>query len=574
MQQAARVFETRCISALEKVFADGELHAVPLRSASALLGEVYALQIAYRADRTVKPLKLSIESELEHAITARSVGLVPSELPCYSEHDDNVLRVMPGLYPDPLYPIEDAPLAALPHQWRSVWVTIDLRKVAAPGTHTIRFQLAEANQADGSEAVLGQETFTLEVLAATLAPQRLIHTEWFHADCLMVQYGVDAFSEAHWALIAQYVRTAADHGINMILTPLFTPPLDTAVGGERPTVQLIDVDVQAGGGYRFGFDKLLRWVQVCSDAGIAYYEFAHLFTQWGARHAPKIIATTARGEERIFGWETDAGGAEYRAFLASFLPELVQFLRLHGLEGRCYFHVSDEPSAEHLEAYRSAASIVHEHLADYPVIDALSDYRFYEQGLVRRPIPALDHLDAFLDQGVPDLWTYYCCAQSRDVSNRFFNMPSARNRIVGMQLYKYQIRGFLHWGYNFWFSQYSRRPIDPYRVTDAGLAFPSGDAFLVYPGAEGPIESIRLEVFYDALQDLRALDQLEGLIGRKAVLELLEEDLDEPITLRSYPRDPSWLLAKRQQVNRMIAAHEHERSRTVAIESSDGGGQA
>ncbi len=133
-------------------------------------------------------------------------------------------------------------------------------------------------------------------------------------------------------------------------------------------------------------------------------------------------------------------------------------------------------------------------------------------------------------------------------------MPSTRNRILGIQLYKFDIVGFLQWGYNFWYSQYSKYPIDPFKVTDAGQAFPSGDAFAVYPGEDRyPLESLRLEVFYEALQDLRALRLLEELIGREAVIEMLEEGLDEPISFRRYPTDDEWLLKKREQINRKIA---------------------
>ena len=75
---------------------------------------------------------------------------------------------------------------------------------------------------------------------------------------------------------------------------------------------------------------------------------------------------------------------------------------------------------------------------------------------------------------------YYCCGQYKKVANRFFSMPSARNRILGVQLYKYNIKGFLQWGYNFWYSQFSLSEIDPYLTTDSGGAFPSGDPFTKY----------------------------------------------------------------------------------------------
>jgi hypothetical protein len=342
--------------------------------------------------------------------------------------------------------------------------------------------------------------------------------------------------------------------MNMILTPVFTPPLDTAVGGERPTVQLVDVS-KSGETYKFGFDKLKRWVDLCFANGIEYFEVSHLFTQWGAEHAPKIMATENGEMKRIFGWDTDATGEDYKNFLSQFLPELVAFIKRNGMEKCTYFHVSDEPHLDHLENYRKASSIINEYVKDFPVIDALSDYELYETGVVKNPIPANNHIEPFLKHNVPDLWTYYCCGQYKLVSNRFINMPSARNRIIGAQWYKFNIKGFLQWGYNFWYSQYSRYPVDPWRVTDAVYAFPSGDAFMVYPGEDGPIESLRLDVFYEAIQDLRALKLLEELIGRDAVLDMLEDGLEKPITFSEYPRDDEWILKKREQINRKIAEH-------------------
>ena len=320
-----------------------------------------------------------------------------------------------------------------------------------------------------------------------------------------------------------------------------------------PILQLVDV-AKSGDAYRFGFERLERWVRLCGEIGIRYLEFSHLFTQWGAKCAPKIIAEEDGVRKKIFGWETDASGEAYRNFLAQFLPELIRFIRAHGLEDRVYFHVSDEPNPSHLEQYRSAVEIVRDYLADFPVIDALSDFEFYEKGLVKNPIPATNHIEPFLEHGVPDLWTYYCCGQYKQVSNRFFNMPSARNRILGMQLYKHDIKGFLHWGYNFWYSGLSRKRIDPFKTTDAEFAFPSGDAFVVYPGPQGPIESLRLEVFREALQDLRALQLLESRIGRARTLELLEEGLQEPLTFSRYPRDLEWILQKREAINAKIKA--------------------
>ena len=57
-------------------------------------------------------------------------------------------------------------------------------------------------------------------------------------------------------------------------------------------------------------------------------------------------------------------------------------------------------------------------------------------------------------------------------------------RIMGVQLYKYNIECFLHWGYNFYHNQYSYDYVDPFGCTDADGFVPSGDGFLVYPTRE------------------------------------------------------------------------------------------
>ena len=75
---------------------------------------------------------------------------------------------------------------------------------------------------------------------------------------------------------------------------------------------------------------------------------------------------------------------------------------------------------------------------------------------------------------------------------------------------------------------------------------------MVYPGKEGPLESLRLKVMYEALQDLRALELLEKLTDRDTVLNMLEEGLEHPITFDIYPKEAEWLLRKREQINRII----------------------
>lgn len=543
-----KILETFCLSSMAKVFPDEALNETPINRGSVLRNETYSFQVVYQLNMNHPTnFHVEVQSDIAEAVQLHSVGLVPSEFPIYRDHDSGVLRDTPGLYPDPLYPVEKGIVTTFPNQWRSLWLTIDVTDEMKAGTHSIIIVF----KMDTGE-VIAKEVFSLDVIPVELPEQQLIHTQWLHTDCLADQYDTLVFSERHWELIDQYVKSMADHGINMVLTPLFTPPLDTEEGSERPTVQLVDVK-KDGNQYSFSFDKLRRWVDLCKKNGMKYFEFSHLFTQWGAYHAPKIIADDNGIEKKIFGWETDASSENYQNFLASFLPELIQFINDHQLNQDVYFHVSDEPNTEHIESYKYASDIVHRYLSDFPVIDALSDFDFYEKGLVKNPIPSSDCIEPFVEHKVKELWTYYCCGQYKEVSNRFFCFPSVRNRIIGMQLYKFDIAGFLQWGFNFWFSQLSRDSIDPFRNTDAGHGFPSGDAFMVYPGKDGPITSLRLKVFYEGLQDLRALEMLENKVGKEYVFKLLENNLSASFTFKEYPVDSNWMLKKREVINEEIA---------------------
>ena len=119
-------------------------------------------------------------------------------------------------------------------------------------------------------------------------------------------------------------------------------------------------------------------------------------------------------------------------------------------------------------------------------MDALSDYDFYEQGGVDLPICSSDHIGPFLEHKTENLWTYYCCGQYKEVANSFFSMPSVRNRILGVQLYKFGIKGFLHWGFNFWNAALSTHPVNPFQVTDAAVSYTHLDVYKRQVGRYSP----------------------------------------------------------------------------------------
>lgn len=553
-KEVSDMLEMRILSPLAKVFPNraSQPCAVPFEG---LRNETVSFQLAFRPERDEDPVRpwiqLQIDSPIREYLRVRRVKRVPVRLGRLPFMDDNYLNEgAPGLYPDPLTEIPPHGIRAIPGVWESLWLDFVPNGDVAPGEYPIHLRFVY----DETDETVGTAETSIRVINAMLPEQTLIHTKWLHTDCLASYYGVEIFSEEYWRIVENFVRCAVSHGINAILTPIHTPPLDTRIRTYRPTVQLVDVYADENG-YRFGFDKLVRWVEMCSRCGVEYYELAHLFSQWGAKYAPQIVAETPQGKKRIFGWDTDATGEKYAEFMRAYLPAVIGKMKELGVDKRCLFHISDEPSGEHLAGYLAAKAIVKPFLEGYKVIDALHDVSFYDSGVVEHPVPATNAIEPFLERNIPDLWAYYCIGQGKDVSNLFVAMPGARTRVLGAQLFKFNIEGFLQWGFNFYYSQNSDYLINPWLDTDNDGFTPAGDAYQVYPGAGGqPVDSIRLMLIDESLQDLRAMQLLESLIGRAAVIEEIDRGIS-PIRFNAYPHDEYWMLDLRRRINRAIEEH-------------------
>lgn len=542
------ILKLKKVTSMEKVFPFTEPTGEGMEDVlTGLKGETVSFQIAFFWDGFRKSrATANVISPVSEHVRVRSVKLVPCEYPTHRKFDEDYLTDQPGLYPDLLTDIPSWGVDLVPGHWNSLWVDLECDENLEAGTYPVQIDMVREDE------VLGTAMVAWEVLDAKLPTLPVPHTEWFHTDCLANYYHVEVFSEEYWRIVENFVRLAVKRKCNMLLTPVFTPPLDTAVGGERLTVQLVDVKVTADG-YQFGYDNFERWVEMCRRCGIEYFEISHLFSQWGATMAPKIMGEKDGQLVQLFGWDTDATGSEYRDFMHQFLTSLTGELEKLGIGDKTYFHVSDEPTEEQFESYKAAKEMVEKDLEGYQMIDALSSYSFFEKGVVSQPVCAVDHIQPFIERRPEKLWGYYCTGQYLDVTNRFIVQPGYRTRILGAQMYKYQLDGFLHWGYNFYNAEHSIFTIDPYRCTDAAGAFPSGDPFLVYPGADGvPEESMRIMLMDEAMSDLCAMNYLESLAGREVVMACLEPEGEEKVEFKTYPRSCAYITGMRKRIHQAI----------------------
>lgn len=559
-------FQSILCSSLAKVMPQEIPCRSPFRSFSVLRGEDFAFQVAFHSKtlslkKENERIRIEILSPLKKYIRVRSVENVPVNwVP--DKMDKDVVSDKTGLFPDILRELEKGnTVCCYPNIWRSLWIDVEIPEKCKSGKYEIKVLLhvprKDKTGNHEKKRVVFEEKISLEVINAVLPPQTLKCDHWFHADCLSTFYKIPPFEETFWKIAAKFMKTASRNGINMMLTPIFTPPLDTAVGTYRPRIQLVKIFLEKGR-YSFDFSLLEKWIQVAQKNGIKYFELSHMFSQWGCETAPQIWATVDGKEKRIFGWDVAALSPAYRKFLDHFLPALKKFFEERSLKKNVYFHCSDEPSASHLEQFKKCAEILMRHLKGWNLFDS-GTLDVYKQGLIPIPIPIspIRAFEQFLEVEVPERWLSYCCFPQEIYVNRFIHMTSSRNRIFGSLLYRFQVEGFLHWGYNFYYSALSLKEVDPYKDTCCHFAYPAGDAFLVYPKADGtPEESLRLKVFSHALQDQRAMQFLEKLTGRKKVEQLLDKlSPGGKMHMTDYPRGEKNVLSLRQKINLLIKKH-------------------
>lgn len=538
------MLETKVISSLGKIFTDKIINNGNIPN-KILNNEQLSFQVAFRlcdSEIFVEPIYMSIESNLpDNTVSIYKQGYVPVFNTYVNGHSYDFEGKDSGLYPDPLFKrnnnseaipteynsafkvVEEGeryPIDATVSSYQGLWITINENgNELNSGDYYINLKFYSAL----TNNFITEEKIKFEILDASLDEQQLKYTSWFHVDCLADIYDVEIFSERHFEIMRSFIEEAVKTGMNMIIVPAFTPPLDTMVNGERKTAQLVCVK-KTGAKYEFDFSLFIKFIKLCSECGIKYFEHSHLFSQWGAEHTPKIIAQINGKEEKIFGWETDSKSEEYKDFLTQYFAKLTKILDELHIKDKMYFHISDEPSEEHFENYQNAYSTLKKIYPEIKTLDALSKYKFYKYDTVDVPIVTTNSEDMqeFIDN-CSDFWAYYTGGNLQDgCANRLISLPSGRNRRLGIQLYAANAKGFLHWGYNYYYNVLSKGVINPFENPCNYNASP-GTSFVVYPAANGKaIPSIRMKVMLEAINDYRALKTLERLIGREETMKVVK----------------------------------------------------
>ncbi|MEW6750673.1 MAG: DUF4091 domain-containing protein [Candidatus Latescibacterota bacterium] len=506
----------------------------------AALDERVSFQVAVRQEEgDPQEVRVEVRAPEGRRARVRRVGYVPvrhHNTPALADDTDG-LGMIPGYVPDALF---DEDRVLLPGgETHAFWITLAPGLDARPGSLDAEVRVIPEKTPAQAHGV------RLDVADVRIQPRRdFAVTQWFYNDALLDYYRCTAFDERYWQVLPAYFRDMVEHGQDTVYTPVFTPPLD---GVKRPS-QLLRVHRRGSGRYSFDWRDVERYVTLAKRCGLRHFEWTHLFTQWGVKHALRIYEGQGVDEKLLWKPETGATSGTYRTFLEQFLPHLQRFLVSHRLMRHSFFHVSDEPHGdEHRENYQAARALLAELAPWMRTMDALTDITYGRKRLTDMPIPSIRTALDFVAEDIP-CWCYYCCGPRGRFVQRLLDTPLPKIRMNGWLFYRWPFQGFLHWGYNYWYRSQTRELIDVFAEQD-GLRWPGwayGDTCLVYPGPDGPIDSLRWEVFGDSLQDY-ALLQAAGVPRDGKLLAPLA-------SFEDFPRSEDWIRRARRAALRQAAA--------------------
>jgi hypothetical protein len=141
--------------------------------------------------------------------------------------------------------------------------------------------------------------------------------------------------------------------------------------------------------------------------------------------------------------------------------------------------------------------------------------------------------------------------------NTFIFSQPLESRMLPWLVWRHDFDGYIRWAWNFWVDGFWEQPRYKWR---------SGDMFFVYPGEEGPLDSIRTEMLLKGAQDYECLWMIRKRLamlkdeGETRRVEEIEQKLGEAMELatqqvdpiRPYRPLPSDLREARRQLNQIL----------------------
>lgn len=419
------------------------------------------------------------------------VGYIPISKNTPSTPSDELVRLAPCEIPDVLLPHKSIELP--PNTTQPIWLTFFVPPNTPPGKYKGKVIL----KISLSDVEIG---ISLNVFPFNLPKKsHLWLTNWFMHWKLPNVYKVELWSEDFWRIVRNYARNMAEHRQNVILTPVLSL---TKIKKEDNR-------------FHFDFSLLDKWVKIFQEEGvIGRIEGGHLGGREGGVWEAKEFVLSGytileNGQEKWIP-EVKVSSPEAEQFLSQFLPALQRHLEERGWLDIYMQHLADEPIDVNAESYKQFASYIRKYAPKIRIIEANLTTKIAGSIDIWVPILSEFHQNLSFYQNRPkneEVWFYTCLAPTGKYPNRFLDYSLLKVRLLHWINWLYNAKGFLHWGLNYW----SDKPFED--VEPSGL--PPGDCCIIYPGEEGPLDSLRWEMLRQGMEDYEYLWLLEDVSGNR-----------------------------------------------------------
>lgn len=557
-QEAA--FDCFAVTDLVRVFDDGYQSPPPQNRIDVfgIRDERVSAQCIVKARRSLTNLTVSVSpprladggsSLPANTVTWNSVGSIAMAENSPNHDRSEIIRPAPARFPDYLSDAEATAVEA--GQCRAVYLTLHIPADAPAGDYRSDVTF-HAEQGDKTLPL------ALKVYPLTLPKQRhLMATLWYSTHRFKQFHGIDSSdSEAFYAMLGVYARNMADHRVNVF----------------RVSLDLIQATRDSRGKLAFDFSRFDRWADVFWSTGamdLLETGFVARFGDegWSSR---QIVLRDFPVRDETSGTSVTLSGKDY---LPQFLPALETHLAQRGWLEKTVFHIADEPSNHNIMDWRDASDFVHRYGPRLRRIDAIETPHCLDR--LEIWVPKIDHY-ATWRQACTDaqklgneMWFYTVgIFQAGVYPNKTVDVPLIQSRVMHWFNYRFDLKGYLHWGFNSWTD-------DPFESPGQHR----GDGWHVYPRRDGLLDSLRWEQMRNGIQDYECLWLLEDQIRQmKADMSDRVSSLIEPSrrsqeiaasvvrTPDDYSNDPNVLYAARRQLLQEII--DLDRSPRVIVQTN------
>jgi hypothetical protein len=451
--------------------------------------------IAYKNSSTSKIPLTSIQK----------VGYVSISQPAGGALSEKVSSVN-NLFPDPLIDI-NKPINLDNPSVNSFWMNVHIPSNIQPGTYTVLLNCT--GMFGNNNAFNIKKEIKLYVSKASVNRNDYPwFSNWLFVDIpslgpsvkklqfLNNNADVIPFSADYWKKIDKIASFMHDAGQNVVLIS----PQRLAKYSYKNDSLIIDFS---------DFDSMVNCFLIARVIGrIEGWQICSRSAGWESDYIVHYIKKNDKGNAVFANGQPE--DADVKAFYKTYLPALMNHLKTKGWLKYYYQHIADEPVDANAASYIRIIKMISNIAPELRTIEALQTTKVADY--ITIPVPQLDLLNKNKDyyqnlvsQG-KEVWFYTAFLPQGTYANRFIEQEALQHRMLFWILAKYNLKGVLNWGFNYW---ETANPYTQLGKKSGTFILPAGDGFLTYPKFNGLQSSIRLETMSDGLNDYALLKLLK-----------------------------------------------------------------